>query len=105
LLLPEGGDIFFALEGLHSVLYIPAENDKPVTMYHESLRDFLLASKHSNKYAVDLPACNGIIAHYCLKLMVSKLQGDSCAIFSTTYCGMLAIIGPSTYAARYSALD
>jgi hypothetical protein len=80
LLSSENGDILLALETLHSILIIPADNNKPVTMYHESLRDFLLASKRSKKYCIDLPACNGIIAHYCLELLVSKFERSFCAL-------------------------
>jgi len=49
LLSSESGDILLAVEALHSVLHIPAEENRPVTMYHESLKDFLLGSRRSKE--------------------------------------------------------
>jgi hypothetical protein len=79
LLLPKNGDVSLALEGLHLIVNVPAE-DGPVTMYHESLRDFLLDSQHSTKYCINLPTCHGIIADNGLTLMTSKFQSSFCAL-------------------------
>ena len=80
LLSSESGDILLALEALHSVLLIPAEDNRPVTMYHESLKDFLLGSRRSKEYCIDLSTCNSIIARYCLKLLSSKFKLGFCAL-------------------------
>ena len=76
----ESDDVSLTLEGLHSILFIPAEEDKPVSIYHESLRDFLKDNQRSTKYCVDLPACHGIIAHSVLNLMTTCFVPNLCAL-------------------------
>jgi len=80
MLLSEGGDIFLALEALHSILLIPDEDNGPITMYHTSLQQFLLAKRRSQRYSIDLSMCNSIIARYCLKLLATKFNKDFCAL-------------------------
>jgi hypothetical protein len=76
----ESDGISLALEVLHSILLIPAEDSKLITMYHESLRDFLVAGRRSKKYCIDLPSCNEIIARYCLRHMTTKFTRCFCAL-------------------------
>ena len=80
LLSHKSDDVSLTLEGLHSILFIPAEEDKPVSIYHESLRDFLKDNQRSTKYCVDLPACHGIIGHSVLNLMTTRFVPDFCAL-------------------------
>lgn len=80
LLSHESDDVSLTLEGLHSIIFIPAEEDKPVSIYHESLRDFLKDNQRSTKYCVDLPACHGIIGHSVLNLMTTRFVPNLCAL-------------------------
>jgi hypothetical protein len=74
------GDASLALEGLHSILSIPDNVEKPVTIYHDSLRNFLMDSYRSNDFFVVPLKQHDDIVHHCLKLMTTKFEGGVCVL-------------------------
>jgi hypothetical protein len=64
-------DVSLVLERLKSVLLVPEDRDKPVQVFHESLRDFLM---DSNSFSVDVFAGHSDIAHLSIDLMVAELR-------------------------------
>ncbi|KAJ3486861.1 hypothetical protein NLG97_g6533 [Lecanicillium saksenae] len=69
------------LDLLHSVLHVPMAAAGPVTLLHQSFRDFLLdpAGKDTNPFWVNEKECHENILHCCLRVM-AKLRQNVCGI-------------------------
>jgi hypothetical protein len=86
----ERGHASCVLKSLHSVLIIPDDENKPIVIYHESLRDFLMDVNRSNNFCIASPEYHNVVVHYCLDLMTTKFNQDSCVfhhhptLFSST---------------------
>jgi hypothetical protein len=87
----ENIDASLVLEGLNSILLIPEDRKKPVQIFHESFRDFIISDKRSNPYAIDISQRHAVMAEVCLILMATELvrcDGDIETLESTR-CGIL----------------
>jgi NACHT domain len=63
----EVSDVLEPLLPLQSILMIPANDDKPVQLFHTSLRDYLTTRSRSGEFYVNPPARHFFIAVDCLK--------------------------------------
>jgi hypothetical protein len=81
----ESGDISFALTGLHSILFIPSDNDQSVATFHESLRDFLTDAERSNLYFIDLPLHHSRMAHCCLTRLNRGVSESWACLYACGY--------------------
>lgn len=72
----ESGDAWVALQGLHSVLLFPPEQNKPVRIYHASFHDFLTHPDRSHNFFIDPETQHVNMTYYCLALMVENLSRD-----------------------------
>lgn len=70
------GVVSLALTGLNSILVIPSASDQPVSIFHESLRDFLSDAKRSHRYFIDIPRYHADMAHSCLDVLAKYFKQD-----------------------------
>lgn len=70
------------LRGLHSILDVPNDSNRPIRLHHPSLRDFLLSSQrcHDVHFSVDEKKAHEALANHCMRLMSEKLQKDICGL-------------------------
>jgi hypothetical protein len=69
-------DVPLVLERLNSILLIPEDMDKPVQVFHESLRDFLLDPRRSKSHSFNVLTIHTDIAFLCFDLMATALGGN-----------------------------
>ncbi|PYH28219.1 NACHT and WD40 domain protein [Aspergillus neoniger CBS 115656] len=67
-----------ALDSLHSVLYIPGDQETPVRILHLSFREYLLTKK--SVFHVDEQGTHNKIALHCLRLMKDHLKQNICKL-------------------------
>jgi hypothetical protein len=67
-------DVPLIMEGLNSVLHTPEETEKPVQIFHESFRDFIIHPRRSDAYTINLSECHMAIICSCLDLMTTQLK-------------------------------
>lgn len=83
LLFLERGRALYVLQGLYSVLNFPAEpddKDKPITIYHESLRERLIDERRLKRSCIVIPEHHSVIVHRCLGLMTTNFSQGSCVL-------------------------
>jgi hypothetical protein len=66
-----GGDVLSTLSGIHSIIMIPEDENKPVLPFHTSLRDFLTLKDRSGDFFVDPPLRHLFIMMDCLKVLTT----------------------------------
>ncbi|KAJ5611660.1 hypothetical protein N7528_008765 [Penicillium herquei] len=69
-------DVRYLLENLRSVLSVPAGDHSPVSILHESFREFLL--RPGTRFFVDKEDIHGTIVSHCLHVMNQYLKRDIC---------------------------
>ena len=74
------GDIRLVLQQLHSIIIVPDHEEtvtdqKPVRIFHSSLRDFYLDEKRSNEHFIDAPKWHYIITRDCMRILSKELKG------------------------------
>jgi hypothetical protein len=72
----EPGVIHKFLKPLRSVLRIPDDSGSPVSILHESFKDFLLDQEH--EFRIDNRLTNGALLEHCLRIMNDRLRQDIC---------------------------
>jgi NACHT domain len=70
----EGGDVIHALQGVQSIIMVPADDKQPIWLFHTSLRDFLTTQSRSHDLFIDLAASHLSVAADCLRVMTA--HGD-----------------------------
>jgi len=99
LLNAKGVDVSLLLENLNSILLVPGDKDKPVQVFHQSLRDFLMDPRRSNAFSVNIFAGHTGIARGCIDYMMTEL----CTNGNIIEDFMPAIGSALQYAAHYWA--
>ena len=61
---------------VQSLIKIPGDDNKPVMLYHTSLRDFLTIKSRSKQYFIDPPLQHLHLAIHCLKHLVEYTSED-----------------------------
>ncbi|KAJ6020943.1 hypothetical protein N7540_006447 [Penicillium herquei] len=69
-------DVGYLLDKLRSVLSVPADDHSPVSVLHESFREFLL--RPGTRFFVDTEEIHGTIVSHCLHAMNQYLKRDIC---------------------------
>ena len=69
-------DIVQASLGLQSILMIPGDDDKPITLLHTSLRDFLTSPERSHDLYINPPVRHLFVAADCLRVLVDRPNDD-----------------------------
>ncbi|KAI9696924.1 MAG: hypothetical protein M1820_007999 [Bogoriella megaspora] len=65
------------LDWLHSVLNVPSDPETPITLFHQSFRDFLINPKLTNEFSVNEIGVHEQLCRRCLKAM-EDLREDIC---------------------------
>src|SRR6202046_2928972 len=65
----EAVDVIHALQGVQSILNVPEDDERPVRLFHTSLRDFLTTEARSMDFFVNPAICHLSIANDCLAVM------------------------------------
>ena len=60
-------EVIHELLGIQSIIKIPGDDDKPVMLYHTSLRDFLTLNSRSEQFFIDPPLQHLHLAIHCLE--------------------------------------
>lgn len=76
------GEIREELQLFESVLIVPAEQDdrSPITLFHESFRDFLSGSGTKEKLMIDHAEVHALLASRCRQLLCGALREDICRL-------------------------
>ncbi|KAJ5736810.1 WD40 repeat-like protein [Penicillium malachiteum] len=69
-------DVGYLLNKLRSVLSVPADDHSPVSVLHESFREFLLCS--GTRFFLDIQEIHGNIVSHGLHVMNQYLKRDVC---------------------------
>ncbi|KAF3067523.1 hypothetical protein CFAM422_008521 [Trichoderma lentiforme] len=79
--LPEA-EIREELQLFESVLVVPAEQDdqSPITLFHESFRDFLSGSGTKKKLKIDHTRAHALLASRCRQLLCGSLHENMCKL-------------------------
>lgn len=75
-------DLAWRLEGLYSVLEIPAQPEHPIRLFHPSFRDYLIDKNRcgSSRFWIDQLMVHEQLFHCCLRVMRSHLRKDFCGV-------------------------
>lgn len=65
------------LKGLHSVLNVPSDPETPVTLFHQSFRDFLLSSEYAKGFSIDETEVHKELQSRCFTVM-KNLKKNMC---------------------------
>ncbi|KAG5650967.1 hypothetical protein H0H81_010389 [Sphagnurus paluster] len=76
LLALETWDIVEEAIKLQSIVKVPDNDEKPITLFHTSLRDFLIAPERSGLFFIDPPMRHLFIAADCLKVLAIRPTDD-----------------------------
>jgi hypothetical protein len=71
----EGGDVILALQEVQSIIMVPEDDEKPVRLFHTSLRDFLTTQARSQHLFINPVTCHLSVAIDCLAVMTAY-HGD-----------------------------
>ena len=69
-------EVICELLGVQSIIKIPGDDNKPLMLYHTSLRDFLTIQSRSKQYFIDPPLRHLHLAKYCLQHLVKYPSKD-----------------------------
>jgi hypothetical protein len=72
----ENADILQPLLGIQSIILIPGDDSKLVTVFHTSLRDFLMTQPRSRTFFIDPPTRHLSIATDCLAVLKKQPERD-----------------------------
>ena len=72
------GTVDKRLNWLHPVLKVPSKPKIPVTLFHQSFRDFLLDSRLAKDFFIDETEVHKALYSTCLIVMREKLKKDIC---------------------------
>jgi hypothetical protein len=71
-----------ALKGLHAILDIPSDENRPLYLHHPSFRDFLLNNNRckDRNFWVDEKQAHQTLADSCIQVMSTSLKHDICGL-------------------------
>lgn len=96
------GHIRLALPWLRSVLVIPDDEEIPIQIFHESLREFVIDKRRSGNYFLDPSVYHTNIARLCLGLMSASLGSTETYVVSIpTGVWRDSVNGAVTYACHH----
>src|SRR6202011_4656541 len=84
----EAGDVILALQGVQSIIIVPADNNGPVRPFHTSLRDFLTTRSRSDDFFINPPRSHLITALDCLTAMTAYVGNDIYASHGQQYAAL-----------------
>jgi hypothetical protein len=70
----QAAHIHQAMQGCHSILTVPDNNNDPIRTYHASLRDFLTNYDRSQRHFLDPVKCHALISTRCLEVITVGLK-------------------------------
>ena len=73
-------EITETLSGLHTIIHIPEETDRPMRLHHPSFRDFLLDPTRCSGLDlwIDREAVHQALAKRCIEVMETRLRRNIC---------------------------
>ncbi|KAG5766081.1 hypothetical protein H9Q72_005831 [Fusarium xylarioides] len=79
---PARGDLKDHLGQLHSIIDVPEDPEKPLSLVHLSFRDFILDPKRSKRlpFSIDEFAMHREVLYRCFELMNSEFREDICCL-------------------------
>ena len=66
-----------AMQGCHSILTVPDNNDDSIQPYHASLRDFLTDHQRAQCHFLSPVECHALISAQCLELITMGLKNNT----------------------------
>lgn len=67
------------LKSLHSVLRVPSDKNLPITLFHQSFRDFLLDPNLAKEFLIEERKFHEMLHSKCLDKMINYLKEDLCS--------------------------